>query len=320
MRLQTVMAVLGVGAGMAACTAAHQDFYSGYVESEPVYVASPVAGRLVNLHVNRGDRVQAGAALFELEQDRETAAVQESQARVAQAQAQAQDLSKGSRAEELAARRAAVAQAQAQLRQSASDLQRQSELARAGFISSSALVALQARKEADAARVAQLQAELREAELGARADTQQAALAGIEAARAALAQTRWQLQQTQLSAPVAASVQDTLYRVGEWVPAGAPVVQLLAPAAIKLRFYVPQSELARLTTGTKVQIRCDGCAAPIPATIKYIAQQAEYTPPVIYSRDQREHLVYMVEAWPDRPGSPELHPGLPVEVRLTATR
>jgi HlyD family secretion protein len=110
-------------------------------------------------------------------------------------------------------------------------------------------------------------------------------------------------------------VQDTFYSEGEWLQAGSPVVSLLAPDAVKLRFFVPEAALARVAPGLSVQATCDGCAAPIQARVSFVSRQAEYTPPVIYSREQRSRLVYLVEARPE-PGSVVLKPGQLVDVAL----
>ncbi|WP_218280098.1 HlyD family efflux transporter periplasmic adaptor subunit [Verrucomicrobium spinosum] len=110
-------------------------------------------------------------------------------------------------------------------------------------------------------------------------------------------------------------MEDTLYEAGEWIPAGTPVVTLLPPANVKIRFYVPETQLARLTKGASVAIHMDG-SAPVQATISFISNQAEYTPPVIYSRETREKLVFLCEARPQAADAPRLHPGQPVEVHL----
>ena len=164
----------------------------------------------------------------------------------------------------------------------------------------------------------QLQAQLRIARLGGREDTQAAAQADTRAAQAAVAQSAWRLQQKSVAAPVTARVEDTLYRPGEWVNAGAPVVTLLEPGAIKLRFFVPQARLAEVAVGRQVQVACDGCGAPITATVRHVARQAEFTPPVIYSKDNRARLVFLVEAWPAPADAAKLHPGQPVDVSLAA--
>jgi HlyD family secretion protein len=117
-----------------------------------------------------------------------------------------------------------------------------------------------------------------------------------------------------LRAPRDGQVTDTLYVQGEWVPAGSPVVALLPPANIKVRFFVPEKILGSVKTGQAVSVRCDGCEKPISAHISYISPQAEYTPPVIYSRENRAKLVFLVEARPAPVEAAELHPGQPVEV------
>ena len=93
---------------------------------------------------------------------------------------------------------------------------------------------------------------------------------------------------------------DTLYREGEWVAAGSPVVRMLPPQNVKVRFFVPQAIVGGLAHGRAVAIQCDGCGADIPATLTYVSNEAEFTPPVIYSNETRSKLVFMVEARPSR--------------------
>lgn len=301
---------------LAACGEhdARQSAFNGYAEAEYTRVAAPLAGRLVRLSAQRGMQVQAGSPLFVLEQEAEKAALQGSQARVQRSQAVVRDLDKGARPDELAAAQAAVQQAQASLEDSQRELKRQGELAAQGFTSGSNLDALVARRDADAARVRQLQAQLRSLRLGARSDAQAAAQADIAAAQADVAQNEWRVQQKSVVAPVNARVEDTLYRAGEWVAAGAPVVSLLEPGAIKLRFFVPEGRLAEVQPGRQVQVACDGCGAPMVATVRHVSQQAEFTPPVIYSKENRGKLVFLVEAWPAPGDATRLHPGQPVDV------
>jgi HlyD family secretion protein len=112
-----------------------------------------------------------------------------------------------------------------------------------------------------------------------------------------------------------ARVQDIFLRPGEWVAAGQPVLALLPPANRKARFYVPQSVVGGLKLDAPVQLHCDGCGAAIPARISFIANGPEYTPPVIYSNQQRDKLVFLVEARPVKAEDAErLHPGQPLDV------
>jgi len=307
-------------AGLVGCQARDSAPLNGYVEAEFVRVAAPLAGRLTALQAQRGSQVAAGAPLFTLEQESEAAAVSESQARLVRSEAQARDLTRGQRRDELAAAQAAVDAARAALVDSESDLRRERGLAASGFTSGATLTAAQSRRDADAAKVRQLEAQLRTAQQGAREDAQAAAQADAQAARAALEQTRWRLAQKSVTSPVAASVEDTLYRVGEWVNAGSPVVTLLEPGALKLRFFVPETLLAKVQPGVVVQAECDGCGAPFRATVRRVASEAEFTPPVIYSKENRQRLLFLVEAWPSADDAKRLRPGLPVQVTLAGGR
>jgi HlyD family secretion protein len=171
------------------------------------------------------------------------------------------------------------------------------------------------RNDAAKAAVSRLQADLETARLGAREDEVAAAEAEVEAAKAVRDQARWAVDQKRQSAPGKGVVDDTLYRVGEWVAAGRPVVSLLPPENVKVRFFVPEPELASVQLGGPVSVSLDGATEPVPATISYISTQAEFTPPVIYSRENRAKLVFMVEAKFPPGTAGTLHPGQPVDVR-----
>lgn len=289
--------------------------YPGYVEADYVRVAAPLSGSLRHLSVNRGDQVAANAPLFILESAQETAARAEAESRARQAEATLADLGKARRPPEIAAVRAQLAQAEAAIKQSESDLTRTQKLVSDKFLPAQQLDQATAKRDSDRARIAELRAQVELANLPARSDAIAAARAEAKAANDALAQAQWRLDQKTQTAPVAGVVYDTLYRPGEWVAAGSPIVSLLPHGNVKIRFYVPEPALAALRRGAVVGVRCDGCSAAIPARIAFIAPQAEYTPPVIYSRENRSKLVFLVEARPDEP-NPALHPGLPVEVTV----
>lgn len=316
MRSWMVAAALPSLLVLAGCESGASDALHGYVETEPVRLAAPVAGRLLKLQAERGDAVAAGQTVFVLEQDNEKAAVAEADARVKQARAQAADLDSGKRPDELAVLEADLRMAETALRQSEADWKRQRELAGSGFISPSALDAYRSRRDADAAHVAELQAQLRSGKLAGREQSRLAAQAGADAARAQLAQLQWTLAQKAVAAPLAARVEDSFYRVGEWVPAGAPVLELLAPGGVKARFFVPEPLLKAFAPGAKVTLSCDGCGQPIAATVRFMARDAEYTPPMIYSKENRSELVWMAEAAPSAGDAARLRPGQPVDVRL----
>lgn len=300
---------------LTACPRVPERLWAGYVEGDYVYVASPIGGALTTLAVKRGETVARGAELFALDSASERAAREEAQARAASAQAQADNADKGRRKEEVAVTQAQLAQARAQAVLAASELQRAQQLVTQGFVSPSRLDDARAAARQSQAHVAELEAALRVARLPARADERAAADALSDAARSALAQSRWREQQKQQRAPTDALVADTLFRVGEWVSPGQPVVALLPAGAVRARFFVPEAELGALKLGQSVELRCDGCGAPIAARIDFIATRAEYTPPVIYSNSQRARLVFMVEARPDAKDGARLKPGQPVDVK-----
>jgi HlyD family secretion protein len=256
--------------------------------------------------------------LFVLEQENEKAARQEAQQRLSNAQAKLANLETGKRGQEIEAIRAQQRQVEAARNLSAEQLAQQERLYTAKFVSKAAVDAARSTHERDVAQVAEIAAQLATARQSIGRDQEIAAAdAEVQAQRAVLAQSDWRLAQRAVQAPARALVQDTFYSEGEWVQAGAPVVSLLPPMAVKLRFFVPENVLPRMTPGATVQATCDGCAAPVDARITFVSRQAEYTPPVIYSREQRSHLVYLVEARPQAAAdAARLKPGQPVDVTL----
>ncbi len=308
-------AALAVAALLAACSKTPDSAWSGYVEGDYVYVSSPVGGTLDALSVRRGQQVSAGAPLFALDAENEQAARDQAAALVAAAKAQARDAEKGRRPPEIAMTQAQLSQATAQARLADSEYARQQALRQQGFISQAALDDARTAAEQAHQHVAELTAALKVAKLPARSDAQAAAQANAKAAAQALRQTEWRTGQTRQAAPTAAEVADTFFRVGEWVPAGQPVVSLLPPGQVRARFFVPEGELGALQVGDAVRVECDGCGQPIAAHVDFVATQAEYTPPVIYSNAQRARLVFRVEARPDdRQAAQRLKPGQPVDV------
>ena len=308
-------AVVAIVTAMTSVGANQPPTAQGYVEGEFVRVAAPASGRLERLLVARGDQIHEGDLLFTLESTAERAARDQAAADLRAAEARLADLRKGKREPEIEVIAAQKAQAQAMRDLSAVQLRRQEQLVGTAAASKEQLDAAHASYERDVARVNELTARLEVARMAARTDEIDAAEAAVEAATATLAQAEWWLAERSAKAPAAATVTDTLYRTGEYVTAGAPIVELLPPDNVKLRFFVPQPLLGGLQIGDPVTFECDGCPADLGARISFIAPEAEYTPPVIYSRESREKLVFLVEAEAG-PGAPRLHPGQPVDVRL----
>jgi len=282
-----------------------------------VLLASPYAGQLQKLHVRRGDAVEKGKPVFALEQESERAARAEAEERLRSAQARVENLAQGRRAPEIEALRAELRQAQAALELSQITLAREEMLLKTEATPRARYDDARGALERDKARVAAAEAQLRTAlqPLGRDAE-RKAAEAEVKGARAAVAQAAWRLEQKSVMAPVAARVQDTFFVEGEWVPAGRPVASLLPPGNVKVRFYVPETILGGLQSGKEIEMRCDGCPAPVTAKVTFISSQAEYTPPVLYSRESRGKLLFLVEARPAPADGARLRPGQPVDVRL----
>jgi HlyD family secretion protein len=316
--MKTPLRVLGFGGILfllGACGPAPDGAWQGYVEGEFVYVAAPLSGTLTNLAVHRGLEVNAGQLLFELDREPEASALREADQRLTQARARLANLRKGLRPTELAALEAQLVKARANLRLADLELDRARRLREQNVIAAAELDLVQATRDADHAQVESLAADLETARLGARPDEIQAAEADVQACQATRVRMEWALTQKAQSAPTPAWVHDTLYRPGEVVPAGSPVVSLLPPANLKVRFFVPQSDLPSLPVGTTVTVRLDGAPAPLRATVNYHSTRAEFTPPVIYSRETRAKLVFMVEAVFSPAEARNLRPGQPVDVR-----
>ncbi len=252
----------------------------------------------------RGDRVAAGAPLFTM--DEASLRAQRDQAAASEAQAKAQIATAEAK---LAQSRATAAAAQAQAQNAAQDLERYRAAMRANAASVSrqqvdtaVATAANAAGQADAAR----------SDVAAQETQIEAAKAAAQAQAAALADVASRLAQLAPCAPAAGRVQDVFFQTGEWAAANQPVISLLPDDKVKVRFFVPEGDVARYRPGETVQFDCDGCAKGLSARINYVSTQPEYTPPIIYSRSTRDKLVFLVEAVPGNGG--KLMPGLPVDV------
>jgi HlyD family secretion protein len=277
---------------------------SGYIEGDSLFLAAPVAGTVGSLTAQEGDRVAAGAQLFTI--DPATLSAQGEQARAQVLSARTQ----------IATAAANAQQADAEANAAAADADRaRRDLARLQSVKRDDPAAV-ASKDIDAA-----QATLREANarLAAARQTAAARRSQIASAQAQESQARGgerevaiRVGQLAPPAPAAGRIEDVFYRPGEWVAANQPVVSLLPDDRVKIRFYVPEQQVARYRPGKTVRFACDSCASGLTAKISYVSPRPEFTPPVIFSRDSRDRLVFMVEAMPAKAAN--LMPGLPVDV------
>jgi HlyD family secretion protein len=318
-RPSKVLVAIGAvaAAGLAAgCHRTGSNRVQGYVEGEFVYVAAPNAGALKSVQVSRGTCVQAGEPLFTLDDEPERAARDEAARRVAQAKSSLADAKKGLRPSEIDSLEAQLKQARAALKLSEAQLKRQEQLAGSFATSADDLNRAQATRDQDRHRNDQLEADLKTGRLGSRSDQILAAEANVRALESTLAKADWDLAQKSQSAPRTGLVFDTLYFQGEWVTAGRPVVALLPPENTKVRAFIPQTRVGTIQIGDPARVFIDGVADPAFGKVSFISPQAEFTPPVIYSRESRDKLVFLVEIRFDPKTATALHPGQPVDVEF----
>mgnify|MGYP002630191223 CR=1 FL=1 len=294
---------------------AEPDHCGGYLEAEYVYVSSPRSGELKRLDVARGNAVTNGQSLFALDPEPEATALAEVDGKLVAARARLQDLRTGARPSELAALEARLTQVRVALQLAETEFNRISGLRASKVSSEEALDRARATRDGGRAQIAELEANLTTARLGGRPDAIAAAEAEVIATEAAHKQARWNCDQKTLLTPVTAAVEDTYFQPGEWVPAGRPVVALLPPGNVKARFFIPERRLTEFPPGCKVEVRWDG-GRPVIGKVSYVSRQAEFTPPVIYSRESRTKLVFMAEAVFSETDRIGLRVGQPLEVRL----
>lgn len=284
------------------------------MEGEYLYMAPMLAGHLDRLAVHRGQTVESGNILFIVEQTDQMAQLKQAQEQLHSSQALLKDMLVGKRPPEVGAIKAQIAQARSSLELAEITLKRDKEQFQIGAIAKSQLDNSTSNYKVALDHLRELQHDLDTANLPGRSEQIKSQNALVNYAKASLHDSEWKLSQTITNAPESALVYDTLYNVGEWISAGNPVVILLPPHNLKIRFFVPEISISRLKLGQRLQIKCDSCKSDIPAYITYISDQAEYTPPVIYSNETRNQLVFRVEAKPAKPDLLSMHPGQPVEV------
>ncbi len=304
-----------VGLGLAACGDGGSRDVSGWIEADPTFYAAETGGRVAEIVVKPGDAIKPGDILARMDATFETNAVQAAEARVAEAEARLARVRAALQSDpQLAVLDAQVKQARAKAALSQQMLERKRALRGRGSISQADLDAAEAQWKADNAAV---EASARAADAGragGRNEDVMAAEAGVALAKAQLADASERAARRVIVAAAAGMVQDTYFRVGETVVPARPVVAVLSPDQVKLRFFVSGELKAGLALGGAIDARCDGCTEIIRARISFIDTSAQYTPPVIYSESERAKLVYLVEAVPEQ--AEKLHPGLPVTVTL----
>lgn len=287
--------------------------YLGYVEGETSLIAPPVAGRLVERPVDRGGQVKKGDRLFVIDPVLAQAEVSRAGGALAESRSRYENLLKGKRPEEKEVTTAQRHETEAALANAEIEYKRQSELLAKGVGTKKDYDNAQSQMRQLRMRQDSLAAQEKVNELAARPDEIAAAKATVDQNQAMLDQARKRLDDLMPGAPEDGLIENTFFNVGEWVPAGTPVVSLLPPYRVKLRFFVPEKDAAHTRMGETVSFTCDSCPPDLKAHIIYVSPRAEYTPPVIYSQTARTKLVFLIEARPD-PTQTRLPPGLPITV------
>jgi HlyD family secretion protein len=290
------------------------NYIQGFVDYKTLYVASRAAGKLENIPVSKGMWVEKDALLFALESSPESDQVVITQALLRQAQSNLINAEKGSRETILEGLRAEIERSQAALALSEITEERYTRLYAVGAVEKATLDAAVTDTEVKRAQLVEAQAQLAESELGDRVDIIRAQADNVANFQAQLTQATWELEQKTLFAPTRVLVLDTFYQNGEFVIAGRPVVSLLDPNKVYAVIYVNEPILSKIKLGETVYVTHDRAHKKYPATVTFISNTAEYTPPVIYSRENNQQLVFRVEATFAPELVNEFHPGQPVDV------
>ena len=301
---------------LAACSNPNNGRLQGWVEGDFVFVGPDEVGRVETLNVREGDQVTAGVPLFSVDADLQQSDVNTTTAQVAEARARLTRLEASQqRTEEIAVLEAQEKRAEAMLQLSTAELERQQTLSAKGVGTQAALDTAKANFNRDKAALEEVRRQITVGRLSSREEDIAAARQTLAAAESRKTAAETRLARRKLVSPVTGAVQQVYYRPGEMVPAGRPVLSILPPGNIKVRFFVGEPLLPKVTLGETIEVTCDGCAKPIMAKVSFIARSAEYTPPVIYSLEERNKLVFMIEARAEAPEG--LRVGQPVSVALS---
>ncbi len=276
--VNTVKKILFAGVFLFTGCTSPNDSLQGYVEGELRYIASNFPGELLQLNVRRGDSVKIKQSLFVLEEQPEQSNYNVALNKVSAAKAQVNVLESEIKLAELRYDRRMKLRKKNYVSQEEVDIER-------NFLEVS-------KKKLDAA------------------------LANEKAAKDDLTRQTWQANKKRYETPISGLVFDTYFKPGEFVPAGQPVLALLALEDIKFVFFITEYQYNTIKQGNRVSVTCDGCKGPLYGTVYYISPKPEFTQPQIYSEQTRQKLTYLIEAHPDPSSASQLHPGQPISVRL----
>ena len=307
------LSILTLITALSACDSSDHT-YQGYVEGENIYLATPYSGVLVKALVQRGEPVKKGALLFKLDPNPQILEVHQAEAALVQAKQVYNDLIKPRRQPEIDAIAAQVGQADAQMKLAALRVKRNQTLYLKHVMDKDSLDASLERYQELTYLKAQYEANLALAKLGSRSNRLKAQKAQILFFYAKKNEAKWQVAQKSIYAPADGIIFDTYYKLGEFVDKQRPVAALLTPENIRIEFFVPASTLPQLNLGQNISFDCDGCSQHNVAKIQYISPEAEYLPPLVYSRQNMDKLVFRIKA--TMPHPEQFKPGQPVVVTV----
>jgi len=305
MRLFPVILLAGV---LAACSGSEETGLHGYVEGDFIAIAPDTPGRIVQTHAGEGAAVTAGSPLFALDATTERAALAAAEARIDAAIARFDDAAAGGRTPEIEAARDQLDQARATSREAADALERTRALFEDGHVSQARLDQARAAADTARARVSEMRERLSLVQLPARENQLRALQAEIAAAEADREQAVEALARREVAAPADAIVHRQIRFTGEQAGPALPVYELLPDGAAHAVLFIPEPELGSYAVGDRMNVACDSCPPGLTVRLATIADEAEFTPPVIYSDNERARLVYRAEArfdgTPPPPGTP----------------
>ncbi|WP_315919124.1 HlyD family secretion protein [Mesorhizobium sp. SP-1A] len=313
----SLLCALPLAAQLFSACATPAPLAVGYVEGDFVLLAPIEVATVETVSVKRGDRVEPGAPLVKLEDSDARSAVAQAQAALAQARAQLANLQVGKRPEEIAVLEAAVRSAKAQSDDANRTLERTRDLLKRGVATQAQYDDAATQAAVAEAAIGQSDANLAVGRLPARPEEIKAAENQVKQSRAALDQANWRLSKRVLTAPSPGRINDVIRNPGDTAGPTAPVLSMLPDGAVKLTVYIPEAAFASVKVGSELSVRCDGCGEGLKARVSYVSPDPEFTPPVIYSLENRQKLVYLVEAHPEGKAD-ALQPGQIVDVDIAA--
>lgn len=313
----TLVSVLLIGLTfLYACDERDHKSYQGYIEGDLNYLASPYSGILIKLYVDKGDTVKPGDPIYQLDPQPQLSRLQQATYTLQQAQSELQNLQKGQRKTVLQSIQAQIKQAEAELSLAKKNVVRYRKLYLQHAIEELQYDEAKRNLQQAQNRVKEFKANLAEASRASRIDLIKAQQDKAKSLQASVKDLEWQLAQKKKVSPAAGRIFDRFYLPGEFIAEGQPIVSLLTTDNMDVVFFIPEPVLSQIKINQQIHFTCDSCNTRYTATIYFISPNAEYTPPVIFSRERREKLVYRIEAKLSPEIAKQFNAGQPVDVYL----